>query len=102
MFVKNKNTKQYLTGRIEKFTEWFGFSAMSLAAVLSLVELHASRSQKVALVPQPAYVASSTYDDPYNRGEELMRREKEETTHAMVSYGVTMRSHPTSGNAGTE
>jgi hypothetical protein len=102
MFTKNKNKTQYLTSRIEKFTEWLGFTAMSMAAVLSLVELHETRTQKLALIPQPAYAATSIYDSSFNRGEELMRREKEETSHTMVSYGVTMRSHPTSGNAGSE
>lgn len=99
MLTKNKNQQPNIS-YIEKAAEWGGFAAMSAAAILSVLDLHASREQRPTVVLQPEYATtlnSSEYVEFFNRGEELIRREKEETAHNMVSYGVTMRSHPTSG-----
>lgn len=70
---------------------------MFVAALLSLVELHQVKTAKEVAVLQPAYVMATDESNMFNRGEELIRREKEETAHTVVSYGETMRSHPTSG-----
>lgn len=95
MLVQNKNTINQLSTLV-RAAEWCGFTAMSAAAVLSVLELHQVRAQKPLAMLAPAY-AVATASNAVNRGEELIRREKEETAHTVVSYGETMRSHPTSG-----
>jgi hypothetical protein len=96
MFAKNKN-KTNLHFEFEQIASSLGFAAMSIAAVLSLVELEHLRSQKYVTSLQPAYATASENHGGFSRGEELMRREKEENAHSIVSYGTTMRTHATTG-----
>jgi hypothetical protein len=81
---------------LEDVISKIGFAAMSAAAMLSLVEIEHLRTQKVEVF-QPAYATVSTAPDGLNKGDEMIRREKEESPHSIVSYGTTMRSHPTTG-----
>lgn len=95
MFDKNKNIlKQYAT----VFASQLGLVVMSLAATVSLIELHEARMPRVGAAMQPAFAAAAPeHGAAQHRMEELIRREKEENRHALVSYGTTMRSHPTAG-----
>lgn len=93
---KQQNLETFREG-LQKVTEGLGFAAMSMAAVLSLVDLHDGRIRKETLALQPAYVVAAPENETANRGDEFMRRERDESTHSTVSYGVTMRSHPTAG-----
>jgi len=92
MFDKNKNIIQNYA---ETFASNLGLVAMSLAATVSLLELQQARMPRFADNMQPAL--SSKHIQAEQRVEELIRREKEENRHALVSYGTTMRSHPTTG-----
>lgn len=93
---KNKHKKTFLLDfDLARVSTNLGFVAMSAAAVLSLVELeHLKQERLVAL--QPAY-ASINANPVQNGGEDLFRREKEESPHSIVSYGTTMRTHATAG-----
>jgi hypothetical protein len=91
---KNKNTGLRTTHKIERFIAHVGLTAMSVAAVAGLVELHEARSPKTVAVMQPTYAISSDYRDA---GQEPIRREKDEIRHMSVSYGTSMRSHATAG-----
>lgn len=84
----------------DRLVSQVGLAAMSLAAVVSLIEPDQFRHEKTLMVPQPAYATVNVSSDPIdqNRADELIRREKEgESAHELVSYGTTMRSHPTAG-----
>jgi len=94
--TKNKhNTLDPTTA--EKLISQIGFTAMTFAAALSLFEMHESRTPKLASSAETGFQA--IVENTENRVEELMRREKEDSAHAIVSYGQTMRSHPVSGKA---
>jgi hypothetical protein len=101
---QNKKTKtnkiiqlEYtLEATFENAIEKIGYVAMSAAAVLSIVEVEHLRTQKVEVF-QPAYATVSAAPDELSKGDEPIRREKEESPHSVVSYGTTMRSHPTAG-----
>lgn len=99
VFHKTKIEKhlESLSDIISRTYGWGAFVTMSLAAVLSVIELHAARGPRQEMMLQPAYASASSSSVMLNRGEELLRREKEETAHSVVSYGETMRSHPISG-----
>lgn len=94
MLAKNKNKTNF--SLLAQVAEWGGFAAMATAAALSVLELPPYRTEKTLAVLAPAYAVTAVSRE-VNRGEELIRREKEETAHTVVSYGETMRSHPTSG-----
>jgi hypothetical protein len=81
---------------LEPLVARLGFAAMSAAAMLSLVELEHFRAQKVEVM-QPAFATVSATPVDANKGDEMIRREKEESPHSIVSYGTTMRSHATAG-----
>jgi hypothetical protein len=102
---KNKNTQ---LEKIETFVARIGLTAMSIAAVIGLVELHQARGLKAMPILQPAYAyvadpadhaGAGYFGQSYNQGagHEFMRREKDEVRHMSVSYGSSMRSHPTAG-----
>lgn len=94
MLYKNKNYHLTLT---EKTLSEIGFAVMSIAAIISLFEMHENRAQKLAPHVHASVITATR--DIENRVEDLIRREKEETAHSIVSYGETMRSHPVSGKA---
>lgn len=96
MVTKNKNENH--VNILEKTAEWGGLTAMVVATILSILELHANKT-KEAVVLQPAYSYVTNAENETNRVDEMMRREKEETAHSVVSYGQTMRSHPITGKA---
>ena len=97
MSTKNKHENSQLIETAERLISNIGMTAMSLAAVMSLFELTENRAQKLA--PKAETGFSVMVETTENRVEELMRREKEDTAHALVSYGQTMRSHPVAGKA---
>lgn len=90
--MKNKNTiqKYFHTAAAS-----FGLAMMWTSALVGLVELHSARAVKAENHMQPAFALITEEAGQY--GEHQMRREKGEHPHEMVSYGITMRSHPTSG-----
>jgi hypothetical protein len=97
---KNKNDKNIISD-FEKLAGHIGLTAMSVAALAGLVEMHESRLPKLVNPMQPAYAVAT---DHAGQGEPIMhetsmRREKDEIKHMTVSYGVTMRSHPVTGKA---
>lgn len=97
--TKRKKSSQLDTVLEETFdnvVEKVGFVAMSAAAMLSLIEIEHLRAQKIEVF-QPAYATVSSAPDELGKGEEPIRREKEESPHSVVSYGETMRTHPTAG-----
>ncbi len=94
MFDKNKNIIQ---NYVESVAANLGLVAMSLAATVSLLELHEARMPRFVDSMQPVFAHSSEHVQAEHRVEQMMRREKEENRHALVSYGTTMRSHPTAG-----
>src|SRR5690349_3549016 len=97
--TKTKNKKQsHFELDLEQVAAHVGFAAMSAAALMSLIELEHFRTHKVEVM-QPAFATVSAAPVDANRGEEPIRREKEESPHSAVSYGVTMRSHPVTGKA---
>jgi hypothetical protein len=94
--TKSKKHQSHFEIELERLTSQIGFAAMSAAALLSLVEVEHLRSSKVEVL-QPAYANVNAAPVDTNRGDELMRREKEESPHSIVSYGTAMRSHATAG-----
>lgn len=99
MVTKNKNTKnQDKTHKIEAFVARVGLTAMSVAAVTSLVHMYEARGHQAMTSLQPAYAhATEPVETSRGTGHEAMRREKDEIRHMSVSYGTSMRSHPTAG-----
>jgi uncharacterized protein with PIN domain len=95
--TKNKHKTVNLSETAERLASNIGMTAMSVAAVVSLFELTESRAQKLA--PKAETGFNTIVENAESRVEELMRREKEDTAHALVSYGQTMRSHPVTGKA---
>jgi hypothetical protein len=94
---QNKNAEiESFEENIQDLTSKLGYAAMSMAAVLTLVELHAGRGHKEAAVLQPAY-ATVVESPQFHGGEDLRREREKEGSHSSVSYGTTMRSHPTAG-----
>ena len=103
MFDKNKNITNNLERYICLVVSHLGLAVMSLTAIVSMLELHESRATKFLPSILPTFATSmqgaSMHAAEHNKVEERVRREKEENRHALVSYGTTMRSHPTSGPA---
>ena len=111
MFDKNKNN----TNRLEQYAgtvaAHIGLAVMSMTAVVSLLELHEARMPRftadmpLAQASAMSHKSPARHENPAGHGgghsnmEERLRREKEEIRHALVSYGTTMRSHPTTGPA---
>ena len=99
-----KNLKQNESYSPTSIAGFIGMTVMTTAAVVSMLELHDVRMPRMATTMQPAYAHANEHtgsgdQSSSHRMEERVRREKEETRHALVSYGVMMRSHPTAGHA---
>ena len=97
---KNKNDKNQFD--LEPLVARIGLTAMSIATLAGLVEVHETRQPKLVNQLQPAYAYATENNqmtEPGTYHETIMRREKDEIKHTTVSYGVTMRSHPVTGKA---
>lgn len=93
---KNKNDKN-TNFDFEPIVSSIGLTAMSLAALAGLIEVHENRQHRYVNQLQPAYAVSTEPVNPPETGETMARREKDEIRHMTVSYGTMMRSHPVTG-----
>lgn len=99
MVTKNKNTKkqkqsQDRSQKVEAFIARVGLTAMSVATVTSLVHMYEARGHQASATVHPAYAHTT---EILEKGHDAMRRERDEIRHLSVSYGTSMRSHPTAG-----
>lgn len=87
---------------VDKVISRVGITAMSLATIAVMAEAFEARAPKAVNTLQPAYAHATehAYANDHagqGRGHEAMRREKDEIRHMSISYGTSMRSHPTAG-----
>lgn len=102
MSTKNKdnNKKTIQKDNRESIVSHLGLAVLSMAAVMTVTELHPAKPHQAA--GQEKHDGSGLVrklESFEQQTGESLRREKEEIRHASVSYGVTMRSHPTAGAA---
>lgn len=91
--MSQKQKTETLQSTIENVATGLTVGAMALAASLTAVEIdHFKGHTTVQADASHAHVSQETtsHEDP-------MRRGMEETRHNSISYGATMRSHPTAG-----
>jgi hypothetical protein len=76
----------------------FGLVALAALTVVGMTELsdHQEVRRQIVLQPQFALAPASgeSLEPPTNSD---VRKERDEVAHRPISYGVTMRSHATSG-----
>lgn len=99
MVTKNKNTKNVdKSQKIESFIARVGLTAMSVATLTSLVHMYEARGHAAKPAHKSVYARAVEPAEPVTGGgREAVRRERDEIRHMSVSYGASMRSHPTAG-----
>jgi hypothetical protein len=102
MANKTKSQSDTTIDNIKTAVSHVGFAAMTLATMVSMVELSERTGHKTVAVlqPAPSYVVADNYTENAGGGmhEELRRGAKEEIRHTSASYGVQMKQDYVSGN----
>ena len=70
---------------------------MSMAAVISLIEMYHARAIKHDATVKPLHGQVTHASEAIKSIGHSASERKEEIRHAAVSYGSSMRSHPTAG-----
>lgn len=84
--------------RLEELLARIGVTVLSMAAVLTVVELDHARP-KAHTTGKLDTAAYRTSEMAAGEQKQYVRKDKEKTEHMTHSFGVLMRSHPTAGSA---